>query len=257
MDSPEFEINFDEPFEHLSKAPIVEAVIHWRARAEKVLDPNDLKEEVQKCLNDYASPKALHTVEMEATMGPGATGTTARAQWCGWRFESTNRLYIAQFSRDGLVVSRLQPYEDWNRFTTEAQRLWQIYRDVAEPSEIQRLGVRFINVIEPVQPNRLAEVLVLPPQSPAGLPLEVSEFTHQTTFKVVSSTNQLNLTETIRPPTSGQAGDAGLILDLDVFTTQPLAVDDNETDRRLAELRWLKNKAFFSCVTASAIARFK
>ena len=34
-----FKIDLSESFEHLPNAPIVEAVIHWRARAEKKSNP--------------------------------------------------------------------------------------------------------------------------------------------------------------------------------------------------------------------------
>ena len=53
--------------------------------------------------------------------------------------------YVAQFTRNGFVFSRLKPYEGWETFEAEAKRLWCIYRELAEPSEVQRLGVRFIN----------------------------------------------------------------------------------------------------------------
>jgi uncharacterized protein (TIGR04255 family) len=258
MGPSDFKIDIAETFEHLPHAPIVEAVIHWRARAEKPQPPDDFKQSLQARLPGYSDPKAQHKVQMEATVVPGAAGSMVhRAQWIGWRFESADKLHVAQFSRDGFAFSRLAPYEDWDRFTAEARRLWQVYREIAEPTEIQRLGVRVINVIEPVELDCLDEVLVLPPKSPAALPLEVAEFTHQTTFNVPSYPYQLNLIQTIRPPSSGQARDAGLILDLDVFTTQPQSADDQEVDRRLAEMRWLKDKAFFSCLTPEAVRRFQ
>ncbi len=68
--------------------------------------------------------------------------------WQGFRFQSSDNRHIAQFAWNGFVFSRLSPYEDWTKFEAEALRLWRIYRDVGEPSENQRLGIRFIDVID-------------------------------------------------------------------------------------------------------------
>jgi hypothetical protein len=47
-----------------------------------------------------------------------------------------------------------------------------------------------------------------------------------------------------------------LILDVDVFTTQPLEPKLGTLEERLTEMRWLKNKVFFGSVTSSAIRSF-
>ena len=54
-------------------------------------------------------------------------------------------MHIAQFNKDAFVFSRLNPYEDWERFSGEALRLWGIYCELLKPSEVRRVGLRFIN----------------------------------------------------------------------------------------------------------------
>ncbi len=44
---PTFTINPAEEFPHLDRAPIVEAVIHWRARSETALDRDNLLERLK------------------------------------------------------------------------------------------------------------------------------------------------------------------------------------------------------------------
>ena len=49
----------------------------------------------------------------------------------------------------------------------------------------------------------------------------------------------------------------GLILDIDVFTTRAMELNEEVFLKRLQEMRWLKNKAFFGSITQKALERFK
>lgn len=253
-----FKIDFNESFEHLPNAPIVEAVIHWRARSEKKLVPAELLQQLKERLPDYPISQQQQEIQMESQVEhDGSSAQQHRTSWHGFRFESSDQKHVAQFTRNGFVFSRLKPYESWEPFEAEALRLWQIYLDLAEPSEIQRLGVRFLNLIAPVQPNQLGSLLTLPPKSPKAMGLPVRGFMHHTAFDIPGCAYNLNVTQTIQPPTPTQTQGFSLILDIDVFTTNVLDLNTDDTKRRLAEMRWIKDKAFFSLLTKSAIKRFK
>lgn len=257
-DKTGFKIDLTETFEHLPNAPIVEAVIHWRARSEKKLMPADLLEQIKQRLPDYPTAQQQQEVEMESQFGPdGASTQQHRTTWHGFRFESAEKPYVAQFTRNGFVFSRLKPYESWEPFEAEALRLWRIYQELAEPSEIQRLGVRFINLIAPVQPRQLKSLLTLPPKNPKGMEIPVAGFMHQTTFEIPSTPYNLNVIQTIQPPSPPHATGFGLIVDIDVFTTGAFDLDPDKTKQRLAEMRWLKDKVFFTLLTTKALTRFR
>jgi uncharacterized protein (TIGR04255 family) len=164
---------------------------------------------------------------------------------------------VAQFTRNGLVFSRLAPYENWDQFEAEALRLWQVYQEVAEPSEIQRIGVRFINLIRLDQIEEVDDVLASPPAAPESMELPVREFLQQSRFDIPGHEYKLNVIQTIQRPGEQTEEGFALILDLDVFTSQTFGSTDDVLKRQLAEMRWIKNKAFFNFLTESAIARFK
>ena len=63
----------------------------------------------------------------------------------GLKCQSEDSFYVVQFNKDSFVFSRLKPYEDWEKFSQEALRLWEIYCELPEPTEIGRIGLRFIN----------------------------------------------------------------------------------------------------------------
>ncbi|NUQ60911.1 MAG: TIGR04255 family protein [Pirellulales bacterium] len=249
-----FKIDLSESFEHLPNAPIVEAVIHWRARAEKKLEPDALQEQLKAKLPDYPNVQRQQEVGVGAEFGPEGASVQQRHSWHGFRFESDDKLQVAQYTRNGFVFSRLKPYQDWEKFQAEAQRLWCIYRELAEPSEIQRLGVRFINLIS-VEPNDVASVLALPPSSPESIKLPVKAFLYQTKFSIPDHPYELNVVQTIQPPAPPERESFGLILDLDVGTTRAIQFD--EMDSRLLQMQWIKNKAFFSLLTRAALERFR
>jgi len=254
---PVFKLDLSERFPHLPRAPIVEAVIHWRARSEQRLAREDLRRELTSALPDYPTIKTQHELHFESALGRDGAAVSSRDEWHGFRLESTDGRYIAQFTRGGFVFSRVTPYENWDRFAAEAKRLWQIHVSLAKPSEIERLGVRFINRIVPVELSTLDDILVLPPQTPPGLPLPIDEFLQRSLFDVPGHPYCVNVIQTTQPPLPPETDTLGLILDIDVFTTASIPLNDALADTRLAEMRWLKNKVFFSLISPQATARFQ
>jgi uncharacterized protein (TIGR04255 family) len=252
-----FPINWGEKFEHLLHAPIVEAVIHWRARADRTLDPQQFVEGLKDRLPDYPQVQMQHKTQMEVHSGPAGSSASHQTQWHGFRFESEDKRQVAQFTKNGFVFSRLKPYEDWERFESEATRLWVMYTELANPAEVQRLGVRFINVVSPANAGKLGRLLTLPPKSPAKMKLSVCGFMHQTTYDVPGHVYKLAVLQTLQPASSGDAKGDTLIVDVDVFTTTPLPSDDRLLSKRLQEMRYLKDKAFFTLVKPEALSQFR
>jgi uncharacterized protein (TIGR04255 family) len=257
MDKAGFRIDLNESFEHLPGAPIAEALIHWRARAGKTLTAESFQTALTDRLTDYPAPKRQHQLQVGAEIAESESSVQQRQVWHGVRFESENKLHVAQFTRNGFVFSRLKPYTNWEDFVAEAIRLWDFYVEFAEPPEIERLGVRFINVISLDPAEELANVLASPPVAPTSMRLPVGEFMHQTKFDIPDHDYSLNVIQTIQQ--SALTGDepSNLILDLDVFTNQTPAATDENLKERLADMRWIKNKAFFTFLTESVLSRFK
>lgn len=252
-----FNIDFSETFGNLPDAPIVEAVIHWKAHSGTKLDADAFLAKLTEKLPDYPEPQRQQEIHVGAEINSGGSSVQQKQVWRGFRFESEDKLHVAQFTRNGFSFSRLKPYEDWSQFEAEALRLWKINCEVADPPEVQRLGVRFINLIGLESIDKLDEVLVSPPVAPASMGVRVQGFMHQTRFEIPGHDYNLNVIQTVQPPAAQTTADFRLILDLDVFTTQRSAVTDEILQQRLAEMRWIKNKAFFSFLTENALERFK
>ena len=254
------EIKADEVFEHLPHAPIVEAVIEIRARPTQTLEESSLRSVLEARLNGYGFLDSLRGFHGEVKLegGKPPTQKVSELGWMGVRFRSADGKHIAQFKRDGFEFSRLEPYIDWDQLSGEALRLWSIFKDLGQPREIYRIGVRFINRIQLPPGEVLFEDYIQPaPMPPRGLDLPFQGYVHHDTLAVPGHPYAINVIQTIQPPLSAGASGVALILDLDVFATQPFTLDDSILGRRLLEMRWLKNKAFFGSITQKALEMFK
>lgn len=252
-------INLSESFPHLPRAPIVEAVIEIRARAQTPWEEPAISACLKPKLPDYPAAHAQHEFREEVTVDQ--QGKTEHVHHDlglkGLRFQSADKLHVVHFNRDGFVFSRLQPYDHWEQFSGEAIRLWQLHCELAKPCEIERLGLRFINrILIAAEEVRLEDYLKVSPQAPPGLDLAFAGFIHHDTLVVPGHEYGVNLIRTIQPQVP-DGGGIGVILDIDVYTTQPFEFEAGLLKHRLAEMRWLKNKVFYGSITDKAVERFR
>lgn len=129
---------------------------------------------------------------------------------------------------------------------------------MARPTEAQRIGLRFINrLVLPVQETRFEDYIEPYAQPPRNLDLPFLAFFHHDTLTVPGYPYAVNVVRTIQLPQDPRTQGVGIILDIDVFTLRPFENDRELTDKRLAEMRWLKNKAFFGSFTEKALKSFR
>ncbi len=257
-------INIDEEFPVLASAPIAEAVIDIRAFPSKAFEESAVRSSLEDKLVDYSfldSHREIHyEVRSEAEKPPEQS--IRDLGWRGVRFKSTDQKNIAQFNRDGFAFSRLEPYDNWQAFFQEGKSLWYIFKDIAAPITIDRIGLRFINRIAlPHGEMNFEQYLRNAPIPPADLDVPFLGFMHQETLSVPGHPYAINLIRTIQPPQHPADSGIAIILDIDVFTFQPLEQsvenDDNKLTDMLSEMRWLKDKTFFGSITEEGLEKFK
>ncbi len=248
-----FKIDLTERFPLLTRAPIVEAVIGVTARAEAAWDEAAISEQLKQRLPEYPLVQSQRQVRHQITVGTNAEAaqSTTDLGWRGLRCDSADALHVAQFNRDGFTFSRLKPYQDWDHFRREGLRMCGIYREVASPSDIQRIGLRFINRIEfPHNEAELSDFLENPPKPPRGMGVPFEGFLHHNTLAVPGEPYSINLIQTVQWQQGTQGG--GVILDIDVSTNEPI-VNWGSLEKHLEEMRWLKNKVFFGSISSKTL----
>lgn len=252
-----FKIDLSESFPLLTRAPIVEAVMGVTARAETAWDEAAISEQFKQRLPEYPGIQSHREIqyELKHTADVQPEQAIRDMGWRGLRCESADKLHVAQFNRDGFTFSRLQPYQSWEQFHQEGLHLWALYNQVARPSEIQRIGLRFINRIEFSQNEvKLEDFLENPPKTPRGMEVPFEGFLHHNTLTVPGHPYGINVIQTVQPSQGAEAW--GVILDIDVFTTEPIA-NRNTLEQHLNKMRWLKNKVFFGSITPNTLELIK
>lgn len=255
---PKSIINIKEDFPHLSKAPIVEAVIDIRAVLGKKWDDAILRKELQKRLSDYPKIETLKESKYQLSAQKPEAFIIEDLGCVGLKLHCKDNPYIVQFNKGTFVFSRLTPYEDWGRFTREALRLMKIYSELLEPIEVKRIGLRFINRISMKQEKaELKKYYKSPPESLKGLDWPLGGFFHRDVIRVPGTSYAVNLIKTVQNSSNIQTREVGLILDIDVFINTNFDYSTERLVMLLDEMRWVKNKIFFGSITDKSLEEFK
>jgi uncharacterized protein (TIGR04255 family) len=242
----------------LRNPPIVEAVIEIRREVPAAWDRAQITAHLRERLPDYPTVTDHNRFAFSASFhvgkdGPAAAPSEAVAHDAGWQgVQLTNKegTYTAKFLRDLFSMSRLKPYESWGAFWEEAWRLWQVYLRCTEPSNVARLGLRYINRLDPpgadADPRKYLRGVTLVRKG-----LRIGGFFHE---EVLAAEPPFAVT--LRRAGQPKAGARGmtLLLDIDVMTTDsPRAPDADEIRQRFARMRALRTEVFLSSCTEAAL----
>ena len=239
-----FSIDLNEEFVSLSNAPIVEAVLQFNAPPSIAFQQAELKDLLAKEFGGY---KLHDQMQHETEFQSSADGNVAmhhRSQWDGFRLHSEDGKYICQWKRNCLIFSRLRPYENWPKLLEAAMPFWSAYRKYGEPTIIEGISVRFISQIPLKENERPSKYVQNVPVPLKGLGLRADAFFHQDTIPLKGYPYEVRLIRAMQPAAEKTGSKRVLIVDIDVSTKD--AVTFESLDQTLAELRYIKNKVFFT-----------
>jgi len=244
------------PRSHLARAPIVEAVIDFRVLPREGIAADHFSGLCSRVGQQYNPPSLMRSVEARfgVERGKAVAPTQVEAPF-GWLYQSQTQATVAQFRVDGFTFSKLEPYTTWEEVFGEARRLWSLYVQVAQPFQVSRLAVRYINRLRLPAPAELSRYLSAPPVLPEPIPQTVREFL----TRVVVDAPERNLSAILI-----QALDAPLdpstmqvLLDIDAFRASPMPAEDPSLSEIFEQLRALKNEVFFASITEQTVEMYE
>lgn len=239
---------------HLSKAPIVEAIIEIQTIPAQGRSLNEIEAAYKEISAEFGEKKNLESHDHRFTYKPsGAFEQRSLAQPLGIVATSKDGRYVAQFRTNGYALSRLKPYEDWKTFLNKAQELWAVYEKNMAPQGLTRFGVRYINEMERALPASVedifeTETVVLPD------PFSVNSFVSQA--EIVREGKPLGariLVATEVPSVDPKEAKVRILVDIDAFKNKVLGNSAEEIEKTLEELHQFKNEIFFSLMTEETI----
>lgn len=245
-------------FPHLNNAPITEAIIDFRVRLPGAFEILRLKEAHGQLSADYPTLEEQQVTqqEFEQRLGQPPKLTVRSQGVLGYRFHSRDNKTIVQFRRNGFTFNRLKPYSSWDQVFPEACRLWHIYSTAAQPEEISRIAVRFINRLQLPLPNlEFSDYLTAPPPLPQGVPQSLSGFLTRVVIQDPEARLAANIVQALEPPLNEQY--ISMILDIDVYQRDVSELTLEAVLGQFAKLRDMKNRIFFGSLTEKALALFR
>jgi uncharacterized protein (TIGR04255 family) len=254
--SPILTIDRNEQFPALLHPPGIEAVIYWHASSIKNLAPTNLKSELVRRFPDYSIQEPPQNSEIDIVSSSNDAPEMSDSDQWGFRLQD-NQGHLVQFTSTGCVFSRLYNYEKGNDFQAEAMRFWDVFLELAAPKSIYKLGIRYVSLIRLKSTEKFSTYLITMPISPpiSGLVLPVDSFFYQDRYQIPGHSYQVDFVRTSRPQKPSQSSGQELIIDINVFTKE-ISLERESLAKQLHEMRWVKSKIFFGCMTKTALENF-
>lgn len=239
---------------HLARAPITEALIDLRVSPREGLTFEQLTAAFGALDFGYYAKNPITQGTFAFKLPPDGhpAETLAESAQVGLRLHSEDERYVAQCALTGFTLSRLPPYENWERLQDEAQRIWSIYVERLRPKRVVRIATRFINNLRlPAESGTsLQTYLHKFADVPEQAPQTVEAFFQRFQLVDAQSGARVILTLALDGKTRGET--VPVILDVDAVMEAGVHPEDPEVWNTLRRLRDLKNECFFGTITERA-----
>ena len=233
---------------HYSRAPIIQALIDVQVKNDTWIDWAAFNSPSAEIKADYPTVTPVLTGNIMIQVAPGGAAKPEFRQIGYSHGGRAEHRYVFQTRQEGLTVSRLTPYETWEKLRDEFLRLWRWYEAIVKPKEIMRLAVRYTNRFDLPLPFRdFKDYLSTAPEIGGGLPAGLSGFAMQLQIPQADLPGMIICNEALVPPTG--EGVASVLVDIDVFQTGNIPYNFSE---RLELLHDTENRFFEGSITDKA-----
>lgn len=228
--------------------PLIEAVCEFRFEPSQPWDwtiPGLIYDKVKF---EYPKKRQQNIVEVELRAEQEELAQRLKGGVARMQFLREDERALIQVGPDLLTINHLKPYPNWETFKGMIAHALDIYRQVAVPKGIRRIGLRYINKIEILEPRvKIEDYLLAVPKVPETVPQIFSTFVQRVEIPFEQANSVLVLQSgTIRDE---QWEGTAFMLDLDFFT---LRVNKLTLD---SVMEWVERahneveRAFESCIT--------
>lgn len=235
--------------------PITEAIIE--IRLDNTIDQKNLRKIANRLKkNHYPNLQQVDNIDLNIEQNPEGVGVkiNPQPQLTNYRLTSDDQADIVVISPKSLAIGRLAPYLGWDSFYDRVNSVLKIWRSIVKTQSICRVGVRYINRIDiPLDESGKIEnedYLNFYPKDCIFLEIPMNNYLIQITKATSNPLWFATITSTQHPPALIRT--ISLLLDIDVFRTQEIPLNDDDLRSIIAEARELKNEIFMQCITRKA-----
>ncbi|KJJ83529.1 hypothetical protein OMAG_002616 [Candidatus Omnitrophus magneticus] len=239
--------------------PITEAILDIKTTLPPDIFLSHLQEFQEFVKSDYPVKKERRSFEggVQFKSGSAPEFKASPEKVDGFLFHADDGKSIVQVRLDGFTFNKLRPYSNWEKFNTEAKRLWTQYVKIAKPISVSRIALRYINRIElPMPFSDFKEYILTAPEVATGIPQGLAGFFVRLAIPnedIGATAIVIETIEAIKPDTNKLP----LIFDLDVFKSASMPPDTDKIWAILNQLREYKNQIFDKSLTEKTKELFK
>lgn len=244
---------------HLDHAPIVEALVDIQVAPRNGLTFGVLEAAFSsRDLGYYVKgpiSEGLFSMQLPADgQRPAATATAAPI---GLRLHSMDEKYVLQCRLSGFTLSRVAPYESWEKLIAETTRLWGVYQRLLSPLRICRNAVRFINDLQlpMAHGSSFQQYLEKLVEVPESVPQHVRAFIQR--FQLADYDAQAEVVLTLALERGHKGPRVPVFLDIEAFAAVDMPPGSPDLWQSLERLREAKNRVFFGTLTEKALELYQ
>ncbi|MGB6130648.1 MAG: TIGR04255 family protein [Acidobacteriaceae bacterium] len=242
------------PRAHLRNAPIVEAVIDFRVVPNERCTADTFADLESSIGARYTQKFPIRLIQGGFGVDKGELLPPAASQMdIGWRYQAEAE--VAQFRVGGFTFSKIEPYTSWEQVFEEAFRLWAVYVQRANPRQVSRIAVRYINRMRLSGGTEIGRYLEAPPILPTPIPQELREFLTRVRVEDERRNASAVIVQALEPQVDRNA--ISLLLDIDAFCEVRTQPDDAALPDQFEQLRQLKNEIFYASITEATAEMYE
>ena len=231
-----------------NNSPISEAVLEIRFRK---LDDSFLPtiEKIGKKLSDvYPQKRVINTGSFTFNVLKNPKLNSSKTFQLGYRYDSTDKLDVAQLKLDSITISRLKPYLEWKDLKRKSKKIINLFLKEIKIEEFTRIGLRFINKFEFNFPLDLDNFFNFQTNRPKILePCELVDFLLRFGYREPNHNINANIifTHNAIPKKSS----TGILLDLDIINKKLISNDSVKLWKEFDIARDFADEIFFDIIT--------
>lgn len=202
------------------RPPVVEVMCEFRF-APGDWDQTAIGLMFQKLPEEYKQKKQTIAVFEQSIAAAGTSVEVNRQERV--RFVRSDEAAFLQIGAHNLAVSHSKPYPGWPVFGALIQTAFSAYHDVAEPTAVHRIGLRYLNEIhfEGQQVVEPADFLEFHPH----IDREIFRNYNQFGLRAEFTYNDRDVLRAVLRAQPSSEDHAVFVLDLDYFLAKPEAVE--------------------------------
>ena len=239
-----------------NNAPIQEAVFDIRVKKVSNIDIEYYKSLRETALSEYPKTKSKIQVSGKYRFEKSDFITEhGTPKEMGVIFTNEKGNKKVQFRKDGFTFNQLKPYTNWDKFSKEAFKYWNIYKNELQPDSIDRIALRYINKIDlPLTDDlNFDDYFLNIPQLPSTFDQGYLSLYQRIKAQCSIGDFIANVTSKFDKPEDNYLP---FILDIDVFGLRDFSIDENLNEEFL-KIRENKNEIFESFITNKTRDLFK